>query len=60
MHTTIRRWLGPSAVAVLVVIGYQLLISPVIQDWRADWEFLHAARMQTIQQMQRQQAQPKP
>lgn len=58
MHSTLKRWGIPVVVALVVMVGYQLIIAPTIGDWLADWSFLHAARIQLIQQ-QRQAQQPK-
>lgn len=49
------RWLGPPLLALLVMLGYQVFIAPMLGDLLADWAFLHEARMQAIQQARQQQ-----
>lgn len=51
----VKRWLGPSLLAVLVMAAFQWFAVPVLADLRADWAFLHFAREQAMQQ----QARPK-
>lgn len=45
----ILRWFGPA----VVVLGVLLLYRVYLSDWLDDWAFLHQARMQAIQQLQR-------
>ena len=54
------RWVGPSAVVLVVLVLYTWLIGPTLSDLRDDWAFLHAARIQAIQQQLRQQQSQKP
>jgi len=42
---------------LLVLLLYTWAIGPTIADWRDDWMFLHAARVQAIQQQIQQQQQ---
>lgn len=55
----IKKWILPSLIVLLVLITYQLLVSPFINDLRDDWTFLHVARMNAIQQAQQIQNQQK-
>lgn len=52
MHPTLRRWLGPSLVAVLVLLAYSWFVAPKIRELSDDLAFLHAARLQAIHQAQ--------
>ncbi len=47
---SVSRWLGPATVAIVLMTLYQLFVSPTIRDMTDDWTFLHAARLQVIQQ----------
>jgi len=49
---TISRWILPSLVAIVVMVLYQIFISPTIKDMMDDWTFLHLARQQAIIQSQ--------
>lgn len=55
-----RRYIGPVAVLVAVLALWSFVVSPWINEFRADLAFLRAARIQAIQQIQQraQQAQP--
>ncbi len=57
MVQQLKYWIGPALITLLVLILYQLIISPFIGDMMADWAFLHGARQQAI--IQAQQAQEK-
>lgn len=59
LRDSLKRWAAPALLALAVMVGYQVLVSPVIGDLLADWQFLHAARQQAIQQL-RQQSKDKP
>jgi hypothetical protein len=37
-------------VAVIVITLYLIFVAPTIRDMMDDWNFLHAARIQAIQQ----------
>lgn len=52
----LTRWLGPAILALLVMLGYQLIVSPIVRDWLDDWAYLHAARMFEIQRQIQKQA----
>lgn len=60
----VRRWLGPALVALVVMISYQWIVAPILNDLRADWDFLHLARQAQIEAWHRQQqqssAEPRP
>lgn len=52
---TMRKWLGPALVALVVVVAYQWLVAPVVADMRDDWTFLHLARVERIRQIRQQE-----
>jgi hypothetical protein len=52
MLNQLKYWAGPALVTLTVLILYQLIVSPFINDMMLDWAFLHGARQQAIIQAQ--------
>lgn len=52
-----KRYIGPVAVLVTVLLVWSLVINPFVMELRADLAFLRAARIQAIQQQIQQSQQ---
>lgn len=58
-QSPVKLYLGFLMILIAVLLLWTTMIAPSLTSVMADWQFLHAARMQ-VEQQSRQQAQPKP